>query len=139
MYHVDNNHSVHQSFMNKEQKAERIRKMRKARRRQILFRRCLLAAASILIMTFLSFALRGLTVRAKSGFGEQTLYKYYKNIEIQPNDTLWTLAQDHYCDQKQSIQEYIAEVQNINHLTDDHIVSGDHIVLPYYSTQFIYY
>ena len=76
--------------------------------------------------------------KAKSSQNEVTLYKYYKNVEIQNDDTLWDLAKENYCKNKQSIKEYMNEVKSINHLTDDSIVAGNYLVLPYYSETFVY-
>ena len=125
--------------MKKTERSYRIRKMRMAKRRQMMCRRCIFAVATLILLVGAALSFRSLSVKAKSGVDEQILYKYYKNIEVQPNDTLWTLAMSNYCDEKQSIQEYILEVQSINHLKDGQIVAGSHIVLPYYSTEFIYY
>jgi cell division protein YceG involved in septum cleavage len=61
-------------------------------------------------------------------------YKYYKSIEIEKGDTLWSIANDyrdlgHY----ESTSEYIKEVRKINSLTSDNIIAGSYIIVPYYS------
>lgn len=65
-------------------------------------------------------------------------YKYYKSIEIQKGDTLWSIANsysdtNHYA----STTEYIKEVRNINSLTSDNIIAGSYIIVPYYSYEFV--
>lgn len=74
-----------------------------------------------------------------SADNEEILYKYYKTVEIQPGDTLWELAEANYSEEKQTISEYIKEVKNINHISDEKLISGYYIVLPYYSAEFVCY
>jgi cell division protein YceG involved in septum cleavage len=64
-------------------------------------------------------------------------YKYYKSIEIEKGDTLWSIANDysdlgHY----ESTSEYIKEVRKINSLTSDNIIAGSYIIVPYYSNDY---
>lgn len=64
-------------------------------------------------------------------------YKYFTNIEIQPGDTLWELSEAYMGEQYESRADYIAEVLSINGLRDgDSIVSGQHLLLPYYSVEY---
>ena len=69
---------------------------------------------------------------------EVTYYKYYANVEIQPGDTIWELADDYMDEQHyESREAYIREVQELNSLADtDSIVSGQYLILPYYSTEY---
>ena len=60
------------------------------------------------------------------------------NVEIQPGDTIWELADDYMDEQHyESREAYIREVQELNSLADtDSIVSGQYLILPYYSTEY---
>lgn len=65
-------------------------------------------------------------------------YKYYKSIEVVKGDTLWSIARSnmdskHY----KNTREYIAEVKTMNSLSSDKIIAGSHIIIPYYSSEFI--
>ena len=63
--------------------------------------------------------------------------QYYTNIEIQPGDTLWDLAEDYMGDQYESRAVYVAEVRQINGIADsDSIVSGQYLIMPYYSAEY---
>lgn len=89
----------------------------------------IIIAASI---SFLSFSTEA------NDMEHQLSYKYYKSIEISKGDTLWSIANanfdaDHYKD----VNEYVAEVKQLNALTSDNIVSGSHIIVPYYSSEFM--
>ena len=91
---------------------------------------CLALALAILFGSFLS--------EAEAKEPEVTYYKYYANVEIQPGDTIWELAAD-YMDERhyESREAYIREVQELNSLADtDSIVSGQYLILPYYSTEY---
>ena len=60
----------------------------------------------------------------------------YANIEIQKGDTLWEIADaymdaDHY----RNWTEYINEVMKLNHMVSDHLVTGEKLIVPYYSTE----
>ena len=75
--------------------------------------------------------------RAEARESDTIYYKYYTNIEIQPGDTLWDLAAEYMDDQYESRAAYVAEVRQINGIGDsDSIVSGEYLVMPYYSTEY---
>lgn len=60
-------------------------------------------------------------------------YKYYTSVEIKNGDTLWDIASKYITDEYSSLQEYVAEVKELNGLSSDNIRSGQSIVVPYYS------
>lgn len=105
-------------------------------RRNICRRPVILSAAvfSAVCMIIICTAFFGsLHSNANNGF------KYYTSIVVQPGETLWELADqyidyDHYKDK----QSYISEVININHLEEDVICAGQMLVVPYYSSEYIY-
>lgn len=68
---------------------------------------------------------------------EDVFYKYYSVIEVEEGDTLWNYAAQYRLESQESHEEYIDEVKSINHLTDNQIVEGTKIVIPYYSTEYI--
>lgn len=72
------------------------------------------------------------TVNAKSS-GNTDKYKYFTSYEIQPGDTLYSIAEEYTAGTDISIKEYIKEVKKNNNMTDDKIVSGMYIIVSYYS------
>ena len=116
---------------------ERRRIYQKRKRLHALQKRMTAFIITISIILTGVIGLNVFNAKAKSAQTDVTLYKYYKNVEIQCNDTLWDLAKENYCNEKQSIEEYMKEVKRINHLNDDSIVAGNYIVLPYYSSTFV--
>lgn len=67
---------------------------------------------------------------------EEIFYKYYHRIEVSEGDTLWSIAQQNYHAQDQTIQEYIEEVLQINHRYSEIVYAGEELMIPYYSTEF---
>ena len=61
--------------------------------------------------------------------------KYYKSYEVQSGDNLWSIASNYYNVECGTTTEYVNEIKSMNHLEDDTIHSGEHIVIPYYVLQ----
>lgn len=109
----------------------RIRRRRELKRRLLTFLLTLVLSAGISI-TFFSFRTKAQTT------AEEIQYKYYKSILVESGDTLWDLAEEsgaleHY----ESRQKYIEEVIRMNGLPDDQITTGQYIVIPYFSSEFV--
>lgn len=67
---------------------------------------------------------------------EEVFYKYYHRIEVSEGETLWSIAQQNYNAQDQTIREYIEEVRQINHRDGETVYAGEELMIPYYSTEF---
>ncbi len=94
----------------------------------LVFTVCLAVTLAVIFGSFLS--------RAKAREPETAYYKYYTSVEIQPGDTLWTLA-DCYLENYESKELYIDEVIRLNSLADNgKIISGQNLILPYYSQEY---
>lgn len=105
-----------------------VRKQQKARRRMLI-----IFCLTIIVMFGIGVGCGTLLTRAEEP-NHEPAYKYYANIEIQRGDTLWSIADEymdsvHYIDKK----EYLDELMTLNHMSDDHLISGQKILVPYYS------
>jgi hypothetical protein len=91
-----------------------------------------LSAAIITVsILFISFSAQA------NDMEHQPSYKYFKSIQIEKGDTLWSIAQDNIdYDHYGSISEYVNEVRKMNSLTSDSITAGSYIIVPYYSNNF---
>ncbi len=58
--------------------------------------------------------------------------KCYKSIEIQPGDSLWSIAEKNMDAHYTSVNEYIEEIKQINDLHSDLIHSGQYLSIAYY-------
>ncbi len=66
---------------------------------------------------------------AQPGYNE---VKCYKSIEIQPGDSLWSIAEENMDAHYTSTNEYIEEIKQINNLHSDLIHSGQYLSIAYY-------
>ncbi len=64
------------------------------------------------------------------------VYKYYTTIQIQKGDTLSQIALDHMTEECGSLDEYLEEICEINHISRDSIHSGRYLTIPYYSSEY---
>ncbi len=67
--------------------------------------------------------------------GKPKLHKYYTSIAVESGDTLWSLADDYLVDGLMDRSAFIAEVSELNHLSDERIHSGAYLVVPYYASE----
>ena len=110
------------------QKALRIQELRK----RIFLSFAFVSLLAIAIITTISFV----NVNA-TDTGENPTYKYYTSYEIQPGDTLTSIAQKYTVNSNVSVSEYISEVKKNNELSSEgHITAGKYIVISYYSNEY---
>ena len=80
---------------------------------------------------------RAFFVSAHEGtLSDQTVYKYYKSIEIQPGDTLWDIAEETMTSEYDSIPEYVEVLKEMNALESDRIEAGQYLIIAYNDTLF---
>lgn len=82
------------------------------------------------VAVFCVFFLQASPVNAQS---DQVNSKYFTVIEVESGDTLWNIAQEYRTSEYSSIEEYIKEIQAINHISGDAITSGCYLTVPYYA------
>lgn len=110
---------------------------RKLRRQKELRRMFILTGIAVVLVLAFTLSYHALLTHANTEL-ENISYKYYTSVQVQPGDTLWSLA-DRYADSEHyaSQEQYITEVMNTNHLTGEDICAGNYLILPYYSTEFV--
>ena len=100
-------------------RAERI-----VRNRKIM----LVIAVTSSIIAALTFG--GIRAQANS---TRELYSYCTSYEVQPGDTLWTIADQFIGPDYTDKQTFIKNVKSMNHLLSDDITAGNYLVIEYYS------
>ncbi|MDE6743546.1 MAG: LysM peptidoglycan-binding domain-containing protein [Lachnospiraceae bacterium] len=103
--------------------------------RTLVFRYCFATILSIICIPMMLSLVFARPAEANDGTGE-VFYKYYHRIEVSEGDTLWSIAQENYHAEEQTIREYIEEVQQINHRYSETVYAGEMLMIPYYSTEF---
>lgn len=58
--------------------------------------------------------------------------KLYKTIEIRQGDSLWLIAQEYMDEHYDSVDDYIQDLKDINHLETDCIEAGNYLTVAYY-------
>ncbi len=112
---------------------KRALRLRKERRCKAL-RISIIAIATLCIIVIFSASYGAIKSNANSKF------KYYTSITVEAGENLWDIA-DEYIDYDiyENKNNYIAEVQSINHLDESGtIVAGQMLIVPYYSAEFVY-
>lgn len=114
----------------------RVRRNTKRRRIAQLRKRLFLSGTIVAIVLVTIITISGLKNVSAINNGENPIYKYYTSYEIQPGDTLTSIAQKYTVNSNVSIAEYIEEVKKNNQLVSDRITSGKYIVISYYSDEY---
>ncbi|MCR5415827.1 MAG: LysM peptidoglycan-binding domain-containing protein [Pseudobutyrivibrio sp.] len=68
-----------------------------------------------------------------SATNSREIYTCYESYEIQPGDTLWTIADDYLTVEDSDKDDFIARTKALNHMVDDDITAGNYIVVEYQS------
>lgn len=102
-------------------------------RRKRAFMRRLYIGIFITIIS-LSAALCMFTSSA-SGDLSDARYKYYTTVDISADDSLWDISGKYMSDEYDSRNDLIDEIKSINHLSGDDIKAGEHIIVPYFSSE----
>ena len=108
--------------------------IKKARVAQ-LKKRLLISGLIITVMLFTILTLDNF-VNVSATNDKENLYKYYTSYEIQPGDTLTSIAQKYTVNSDVSVSEYINELKKDNRLATDKITSGKYLVVSYYSNEY---
>lgn len=66
---------------------------------------------------------------------EQIMNKYFTSYEIQPGDTLISIAEKYTNNTDISIDQYVEEVKKNNKISSSKITSGNHLIVAYYSME----
>lgn len=108
----------------------------KMRRQRVIRNRIFLSLATLCLVALLAVSCHALISNAETEI-ENFEYKYYKNIEVEYGDSLWSIAEDYADDHYDSVHDYIYEVKRINHMKNDTIREGELLLIPYYSVEYV--
>ncbi len=65
----------------------------------------------------------------------QNSYKYYTDVTVEPEDSLWSIASDYYTEDCQDMNTYVNEIKSINGMVSDEVKYGDVLIIPYFSEE----
>lgn len=119
---------------------EHIRRVRNLRKKRIqeMKQKLAILVISVAFILLLGCLFGTILSDAKVTESNSGSYKYFTSYTVQYDDTMWEIAQD-YMDAEHytSVQDYIKEVERMNHIDADYIQAGSTIMLPYYSSEYI--
>lgn len=112
-------------------------RLKKQRRTKQIFGQ-LVGSAGIVLIIIAAFSINLfiINVKASSQLKDKVSYKYYTSVTVEAGETLWDIAQVYVSDDQASVQKYIDEVKQINHLVNDKIYAGENLIVPYYSDEY---
>ena len=88
------------------------------RKRQRKLSLAVLLCVAVIAATAISFSMVN---TAEAGTPESSRYKYYTSIQVEPGSSLWDIAEKYASSEYESLEAYIQEVRQINHLDEDTI------------------
>lgn len=105
-----------------------LRRMHPGRRSFVVQTRKLAVLCAIAAIAVFAILLHNFGVQAV----KPAASKYYTDIRVDRGDTLWDIASRYITDDYKSMNAYIREIRQINHLGMD-LQYGQILVIPYYS------
>lgn len=129
---VMNMRTMNNYYRVEDMRIQRAFQQKLARQIQIRNQLLILLLSALLILS-VSFLFVGFSSEANNQ--KDTHYKYFKSIEVQKGDSLWSIANEHMDEHYPSAAAYIKEVKAMNSLSDNTIVFGQHLLIPYYSSE----
>ena len=103
---------------------------RRKKKQQLLGKRFAIAffGIALLVLGILLFA-PSVKAEAESTVSYETRIV---SVRVAENDSLWNIAERFYCEEKESIPEFIREIKEINHLESNTIYPDTYLVVQYY-------
>ena len=96
------------------------------------FRIGVLAAGLLLMIGVFPFSRNMLTGRGVVSANAPLTEVKYETVRIESGDSLWSIAKEHMNPGYDNIYDYIDDIKECNHMTDDKVNSGCYLLVPYY-------
>lgn len=108
-------------------------KRRNSRRRKVLFRRKAVLLVVFVCCFVLFSSINAFANSSNEPVQVKTTTKTFVSYEIKSGDNMYTVAKEN-CDLShyRSYEEYILEIEKINHINSNNIVAGRSITIPKY-------
>ena len=89
---------------------------------------CIVVAAAVVISAFLGHSI----FNSMAGEGQDRFARYYKSIQIQNGDSLWSIADEYRKNSTLTVEEYMRELCEMNQLKSDTIHAGQYLTVVYF-------
>lgn len=120
------NHEIAEEYRSFRQIAE----ARRSKKRKALLQKVAFAVLGVAVIV-LAILLFAPSVQAEA----ESTVSYEKRIvsvRVAENDSLWKIAERFYCEEKESIPEFVRSIKETNHLESDTIYPDTYLVIQYY-------
>lgn len=103
---------------------------RRLKKRKEFFQKAAIAILGVVvvILAILLFA-PSVAAEAESNVSYE---KRIVSVRVTENDSLWKIAERFYCEEKESIPEFVHSIKETNHLESDTIYPDTYLVIQYY-------
>ena len=121
---------VNHEIVNEYRSYRQIAEARRSMKRKAVLQRVAIAVLSIavIVLAILLFA-PSAQAEAESTI---TYEKRIVSVRVAENDSLWKIAERFYCEEKESIPEFVRSIKETNHLESDTIYPDTYLVIQYY-------
>lgn len=89
-----------------------------------MMRKFMITCVAVIVFASVFLGRTMLTSMAKE---EKAATRYYKSVEIQEGDSLWSLAKEYREGGSLSAKEYVEELKKMNNLREDTIHTGQYL------------
>lgn len=121
---------VNHEIVNEYRSYRQIAEARRSKKRKELLQKVALAVLGITVIV-LAVLLFAPSAQAEA----ESTVSYEKRIvsvRVTENDSLWKIAERFYCEEKESIPEFVRSIKETNHLESDTIYPDTYLVIQYY-------
>ena len=107
---------------------------RKKQHRNFTYEKNLLLLATTLIFMFIFawFLSAKTNISQVKASSVNEPYKYYTSVQVKQGDSLWSIASSYLTAECGEVSDYINEIKELNHLSNDAIHAGEYLLIPYY-------
>ncbi len=114
---------------------ERRRRLAEKRRARERRKKLFLTVLTLIFAITICLTIKGMKANATNEKHDD--YKYFTVIKVQVGDTLTDIANQYYDeDHYATVEDYILEIKYSNNLLDGNLISGQNLVIPYYSPEY---
>ena len=121
---------VNHEIVNEYRSYRQIAEARRTKKRKELLQKVAFAVLGVAVIV-LAVLLFAPSVQAEA----ESTVSYEKRIvsvRVTENDSLWKIAERFYCEEKESIPEFVSSIKETNHLESDTIYPDTYLVIQYY-------
>ena len=123
-------YALNQEIAEEYRSFRKISETRRIKRRKALLQRTAIAVLGLLVLVLIVLLIApSVKAEAESTVSYETRLV---SVRVAKNDSLWSIAERFYCEEKESIPEFIRSIKETNHLEDDTIYPDTYLVIRYY-------